>query len=227
MLGRRQATGPTPPAAASVGRPGPPDASLAPLRPRRISGRTAALCVVLLALMLAYAYPMRVYFAQQAQISQMQSDQAEQQRRRIDDLAARVERWKDEDYLVAQIRSRLQMVREGELVYFVGAIPDQPGRPRTTDGRGLVPPAVVGSAGRRRSQRPMTGVRRPRIATLGRSRPSWDGSRGDPGGWRTGARAGLPDVVETAPPRRRHSVPDALLTCPRVGRRSARWSRVD
>jgi len=105
---------------------GPARRILAPLRPRRISGRTAALCVVLLALMLAYAYPMRVYFAQQAQISQMQSDQAEQ-RRRIDDLAARVERWKDEDYLVAQIRSRLQMVREGELVYFVGAIPDQPG----------------------------------------------------------------------------------------------------
>ena len=43
--------------------------------------------VLLLALMLAYAYPLRVYLGQRAQIAQMQAEQTEQ-RRRIEDLAA-------------------------------------------------------------------------------------------------------------------------------------------
>ena len=111
---------------------GPARRILAPLRPRRISGRTAALTVLLLALMLAYAYPLRVYLAQRAQIAQMQTEQAEQ-RRRIEDLAARVERWKDEEYVIAQARSRLQMVREGELLYFVGAPPEQAGATTNAD----------------------------------------------------------------------------------------------
>ena len=107
---------------------GPARRILAPLRPRRISGRTAALTVLLFALMLAYAYPLRVYLGQQAQIAQMQADQ-ETQRRRIEDLAVRVERWKDEEYVRAQARSRLQLVREGELLYFVGAPPVPAGAP--------------------------------------------------------------------------------------------------
>jgi cell division protein FtsB len=111
---------------------GPARQTVAPRRPRRVSGRTAALGVLLFALMLAYAYPVRVYLAQQAQIAQMQNDQVEQQRR-IQDLAERLARWDDEEYVVAQARSRLQMVREGELLYVVGVAPTLEGDASGTD----------------------------------------------------------------------------------------------
>ncbi len=72
--------------------------------------------------MLAYAYPVRTYLAQQAQIDQMQSAQVEQ-RKRIQELTDRVAKWDDEDYVIAQARSRLQLVRKGELFYVVGVPP--------------------------------------------------------------------------------------------------------
>ena len=82
---------------------------------------------MLLSLTLAYAYPVRVYLAQRAQIDQLETAQVEQ-RKRIQDLADQLARWDDEDYVIAQARSRLQLVRKGELFYVVG-----------------VPPAVAGA----------------------------------------------------------------------------------
>jgi hypothetical protein len=52
--------------------------------------------VVLLALMLAYAYPLRVYFAQQAEIAALEAGQREQ-RERIQRLAEEVARWNDDE----------------------------------------------------------------------------------------------------------------------------------
>ena len=77
---------------------GPARRTLAPLRPRRISGRAAALGVLLFALMLAYAYPLRVYLAQQAQIDQMQADQADAARAHPG-AGRPVARWEDEEYV--------------------------------------------------------------------------------------------------------------------------------
>jgi len=77
---------------------------------------------LLLALTLAYAYPVRVYLTQRAQIDQLETAQVEQ-RKRIQDLTDQLARWDDEDYVIAQARSRLQLVRKGELFYVVGVPP--------------------------------------------------------------------------------------------------------
>lgn len=103
----------------------------APRLPRRVSGRAAALGVLLLMLTLAYAYPVRVYLAQQAQIDQLRSAQAAQ-RARIEGLKEQIARWSDPNYIITQARVRLQLVRKGELLYVVQAEPaptDQPTTP--------------------------------------------------------------------------------------------------
>ena len=101
---------------------GPARRLRAPRVPRRISGRAAVVAVLLIGLALAYAYPVRVYLAQEAQIDALESAQAEQ-RERIRELTERVARWDDDQYVIAQARSRLQLVRKGEVLYVVGAEP--------------------------------------------------------------------------------------------------------
>jgi cell division protein FtsB len=91
----------------------------APRAPVRFSGRVAALGGVLFVLMLAYAYPLRVYLAQQAEIAALQEGQQDQ-RERIQQLADEIARWNDDEYVKAQARSRLQLVEVGERVYVVG-----------------------------------------------------------------------------------------------------------
>ena len=98
---------------------GPARRTKAPRGPRRVSGRAAALGVLLIALTLAYAYPLRVYLAQQSQIDQMQTAQQEQ-RQRIQDLTDQLARWNDDEFVTAQARSRLQLVRAGERLYVIG-----------------------------------------------------------------------------------------------------------
>jgi len=105
---------------------GPARRTRAPRGPVRVSGRAAALGVLLLALTLAYAFPLRVYLAQQAEINQLESDQRAQ-RERIQQLADQINRWQDDEYVMAQARSRLQLVRAGERVYVVGVVPTTPG----------------------------------------------------------------------------------------------------
>jgi cell division protein FtsB len=83
-------------------------------RPRRLTGRATVLLVVLAALALGYAYPVRVYLSQQAEISRLEAGQ-QAQRKHIDNLAAQVEKWQDDAYVVSQARSRLYMVYPGEI----------------------------------------------------------------------------------------------------------------
>lgn len=98
----------------------------APRAPRRVSGRAAVLGLLLLALTLAYAYPVRIYFAQQEQIDHLETSQ-QAQRQRIRELTERVAKWGDDEYVIAQARSRLHFVRKGEVLYIVGADPALPG----------------------------------------------------------------------------------------------------
>jgi cell division protein FtsB len=105
---------------------GPARRARAPRAPMRVSGRAAALGLLLLALTLSYAYPLRVYLAQQAEIRQLESDQRAQ-REHIQQLVEQVARWNDEDYVVAQARARLQLVRAGERIYVVGVDPTTTG----------------------------------------------------------------------------------------------------
>ena len=74
--------------------------------------------VVTLGLLLAYAYPVRVYLAQQAEIAALEQRQ-ERQRARITELEERNAKWNDEQYAISQARKRLHMVLPGETPYVV------------------------------------------------------------------------------------------------------------
>jgi cell division protein FtsB len=88
----------------------------------KVSGRAVAVGAVLFALVLAYAYPLRVYLAQQAEIARLEADQSAQ-RDHIKQLADEVARWNDDEYVKAQARKRLLLVEVGEQVYVVGVDP--------------------------------------------------------------------------------------------------------
>lgn len=95
--------------------------------PGGLTGRAAVLAVVLLGLLLAYAYPIRVYLAQQAQISSIEAQQ-DVQRRKISKLAEEREKWNYPEFVKSQVRSRLMWTEEGETPYRVvgGGAADEP-----------------------------------------------------------------------------------------------------
>jgi cell division protein FtsB len=107
-------------------------------RPRRLTGRATVLLVVLAALALGYAYPVRVYLSQQADIARMEAAQ-DAQSRHIADLEAQVAKWQDDAYVVSQARSRLFMVYPGEIPLVV--VWDEAGAARDA-GAGRPPPAA-------------------------------------------------------------------------------------
>src|SRR5262249_21464624 len=84
--------------------------------PKRLSGRATVLGLLLIALGLAYAYPVRVLLAQQAQIDFMLESQNDQ-RARIAKLNSDLPKWNDDEYVRAQARLRLNRVRPGEVAY--------------------------------------------------------------------------------------------------------------
>jgi len=90
----------------------------APAGGSRLTGRAAALGLVLLALMLAYAYPVRLFLQQQAQIQRLELAQAAQ-RATIGQLAGEAAKWNDPAYVKAQARARFQMVEPGTKAYLV------------------------------------------------------------------------------------------------------------
>ena len=81
--------------------------------PRRYTGRAAVLGLVLLCLLLAYAYPVREYLSQQAEISALQSSQANQQEK-IQQLKEHAAKWNDPEYVISIARQRLHMTLPGE-----------------------------------------------------------------------------------------------------------------
>ncbi|WP_089157071.1 FtsB family cell division protein [Micromonospora sp. NBS 11-29] len=87
-------------------------------QPRRFTGRATVLFAVLIALALAYTYPVRVYLDQQADIERMEASQAEQ-RRLIESLTAEAAKWKDDAYVETKARERFFMVRPGETALVV------------------------------------------------------------------------------------------------------------
>jgi hypothetical protein len=81
---------------------------------------------VLGALLLAYAYPVRIYLEQQSRIAALEASQAAQQAR-INQLADESAKWDDPTYVASQARQTLQMVPPGSTAYFVSqAAPTQP-----------------------------------------------------------------------------------------------------
>jgi hypothetical protein len=69
--------------------------------------------MLLIGLLLAYAYPVRVYLSQQNEINQLERRQAAQ-RARIHELSGRLEKWNDDEYVKAQARGRLLFTMPGE-----------------------------------------------------------------------------------------------------------------
>ncbi|RRR97504.1 FtsB family cell division protein [Glycomyces terrestris] len=80
---------------------------------RKVSRRAAVLALVLSALALAYAYPLRTYIEQRIEINRLEAEQAAQEER-IEELEAERVKWDDPEYVQAQIRSSLLLVPPGE-----------------------------------------------------------------------------------------------------------------
>lgn len=73
---------------------------------------------MLSALVLAYAYPVRTYLTQRAEIERLTESQRTQ-RKRIEALQRELDKWNDSEYVRAQARSRLHYVRPDEVPYVV------------------------------------------------------------------------------------------------------------
>lgn len=80
---------------------------------RGLTGRATVLFAVLIALALAYTYPVRVYLDQQADIERMEAAQ-EAQRKLIAELTTEAEKWQDDAYIETKARERFFMRRPGE-----------------------------------------------------------------------------------------------------------------
>ena len=96
----------------------------APKTSRR-NGRATALGLILLCLMLAYAYPVRLYLTQQAQIQALQTAQAAQ-RAEIKSLDQQSQEWNDPAFIKAEARARFFMVPLGTKTYVVQQAPVLP-----------------------------------------------------------------------------------------------------
>jgi cell division protein FtsB len=85
------------------------------------------LAVVMLVLLAAYAYPLRVYLAQQAEIANIEAQQSAQLHK-IDELTEQRAKWDDDAYIMSQARRRLQYYLPGETPFAVigGSDPEQP-----------------------------------------------------------------------------------------------------
>ncbi|MGB2568290.1 FtsB family cell division protein [Micromonospora citrea] len=106
--------------------------------PRRFTGRATVLFAVLIALALAYTYPVRVYLDQQVDIERMEASQAAQ-RQRISDLSAEAAKWQDKEYIKIQARERFYMVPPGEVPVIVLNDPEGAARDAAA-GRPKAPP---------------------------------------------------------------------------------------
>jgi cell division protein FtsB len=86
--------------------------------PGGLTGRAAVLGLVVCALMLSLAYPLKEYVAQRGEIARLeQQRQAAQQR--VEELEARKKQLADPAYVRAQARLRLKYVMPGETLYVV------------------------------------------------------------------------------------------------------------
>lgn len=103
--------------------------------PRRskLTGRAALLALVLCALIVALAYPMRQYIAQRSDIAD-QRKQAQQAKERVEQLREEKARWQDNEYVKTQARKRLHFMLPGETGYTVVSLPPGAGTDTSASG---------------------------------------------------------------------------------------------
>ena len=80
---------------------------------RKVSRRAAVLALVLSALALAYAYPLRTLVEGRIEINRLEAEQSAQVER-IEALEAERLKWEDPEFVKAQVRSSLLLVLPGE-----------------------------------------------------------------------------------------------------------------
>lgn len=87
-------------------------------RRSKLTGRAALLALVVCSLVVALAYPTRLYISQRSEIAEQQR-QAEEARARVERLRDLKARWQDPAYVERQAREHLHYVRPGETGYTV------------------------------------------------------------------------------------------------------------
>lgn len=87
-----------------------------------LTSRAALLALVVVVLLVSYAYPLRSWLDQQSERKSLQAE-AEQLRKENARLEAELELWDDPTYIEAQARERLGFVMPGEDGYIV--VPDE------------------------------------------------------------------------------------------------------
>ena len=85
---------------------------------RNLTGRAAVVLLVLGALIVSYAQSLRVWFDQHQQITALQQEIRDREKR-VGELNDEIARWEDDAYVKAQARQRLGWVMPGEVGYRV------------------------------------------------------------------------------------------------------------
>jgi hypothetical protein len=97
--------------------------------------------MVLIGLLLAYAYPVRVYLAQQAEIAGLAQKQREQ-RERIAALAGERAKWDDPEFVKTKAKKELHFVLPGEKSLI--PLPDEAAAGTASGAPAANDPAAVG-----------------------------------------------------------------------------------
>lgn len=90
-----------------------------------LTGRAAILILVLAALVVTLAIPLRAWLAQRSEIAALEADVAAS-RERVASLQQELQDWEDPAFVIAQARSRLHFVFPGEVGYVVLGEDDRP-----------------------------------------------------------------------------------------------------
>ena len=112
--------------------PSPPRPGRPPLRPTKLTGRAALLAVVMCAIALSLAYPVREYIGQRQQIDQLLTTQ-QSLSSQVKDLQKQQQRFSDPSYIKQQARDQLHMCAPAEKCYvIIGNKPAPDATPKQT-----------------------------------------------------------------------------------------------
>lgn len=101
-----------------------------------MTSRLALLALVLVVLLVSYAYPLRTWYDQRAERSALEQE-SDELRDSVAELEGELELWDDPTYVAAQARDRLGFVMPGEDGYIVVPEPDE-----ETDADADAPPGL-------------------------------------------------------------------------------------
>ena len=98
--------------------PSPPRPGRPPLRPTKLTGRAALLAVVMCAIALSLAYPVREYIGQRRQIDQLLNTQ-QSLSAQVKNLQTQEQQFSDPNYIEQQARDQLHMCLPTEKCYVI------------------------------------------------------------------------------------------------------------